>query len=79
MIRGQLLPLLFLRPCLLRCGVSLRFVFTACSGTTKYEKFVLGCIVLGLVGCLGILLIGSRCLCLDVHASVDSGRALGRC
>lgn len=49
MIRGQLLPLLFLRPCLLRCGVSFRFVFTACSGTTKYEEFVSGCIVLGLV------------------------------
>ena len=49
MIRGELLPLLFLRPCLLRCGVSFRFVFTACSGTTKYEEFVSGCIVLGLV------------------------------
>ena len=63
---------------MLRCGVSLRFVFTACSGTTKYEKFVLGCIVLGLVDAWD-LLIGSRCLCLDVHASVDSGDALGRC
>ena len=62
-----------------RCGVLLWSVFTSYPGTTKYEKFVLGCIVLGLVGCLGILLIGSRCLCLDVHASVDSGRALGRC
>lgn len=53
MIRGQLLPLSFLRLCVLRCGemkrcgVLLWSVFTSYLGTTKYEKFVLGCIVLG--------------------------------
>lgn len=32
-----------------RCGVLLWSVFTSYPGTTKYEKFVLGCTVLGLV------------------------------
>ena len=31
------------------CGVSSWFVFTSYPGTTKYEEFVSGCIVLGLV------------------------------
>lgn len=52
MIHGSLLASFVFTPLFVRvvgCGVLLWSVFTSYPGTTKYEKFVLGCTVLGLV------------------------------